>query len=89
MDDRLRPEGLQRLRDEALVGEVAADETAGEDRPFMAGGEVVVDDKVVARFTQGPYDMAANIAGAAGDKNFHGRTFYPIPPEKARDNTTG
>ena len=38
----------------------------------MAGGEVVVDEEVMARFSQGLDDVASDVPGAAGDEYLHG-----------------
>ena len=51
--DRLGTELLKRVQDRVPVGEVAAPEAAGEDGPFVAGGEVVVDQQVMALFSRG------------------------------------
>ena len=64
-------EGGQNIVQVNRVGQFAFDKSAIEDGPFMAGGQVIVDEQLVARFAQGLYDVAANVAGSAGDKYFH------------------
>jgi len=60
-------EGGQNIVQVNLIGQFAFDKLAIEDGPLMAGGQVIVDKQIVARFAQRFYDVAANVPGSAGD----------------------
>jgi hypothetical protein len=73
MDDRFDLVLGDQPADQRLIAAVALDECRlGRDRPGKAGREVVEDDDGLARVDQLPDHMAADVAGAAGDKYAHG-----------------
>ena len=67
----LGPEGGQDIVQVDRIGQFACDKSAIEDGPFMAGGQIVVDEQLVARFAQGLYDVAADVPGTTGNEDFH------------------
>ena len=52
-----------------MIADVAHHELAGGHRLPEALAEVIEDDDPLARLAQLPYDMAADVAGPAGDQN--------------------
>jgi len=72
MHDRLRAKVAERLPDRRPVGQIAPQQPAAQDRPFVAGGKVVVDEELVPLLPEGLDHMAADISRAAGHKNPHG-----------------
>src|SRR5262245_23715083 len=55
-------------RERGLVEEIADDQGA-PDEVAIAGGEIVVDDRLVAGRFKGATGVRADLAGAAGDEN--------------------
>src|ERR1051325_7155337 len=64
--DEVRP---QRLGEQPRVLQVSGDERSPAHRGAMAATQIVVDDRLVSGRGQRLAGMAADIAGAPGDKN--------------------
>ena len=68
MDDRIGPECGQDIAQEGRIGEIALDEAAVKYGPLMAGGEIVIDEQLMAGLAQCFYDVTAYVAGPSSDE---------------------
>ena len=63
------PCSAQHAVDQRAIAGVADHERRAEDGVAKAGAEIVEHDDVFAAFAQLPRDVAADVAGAAGDED--------------------
>ena len=76
----VEPPPAEHGREPLAIAEVAHHQFGAEHRPGMAGREVVVDDDPMPGLGQQPRDMAADVAGPAGDQDLASLGHDPNAP---------
>ena len=89
MEDGLDPVPAHHLGEGHGVVDVAVLERAPLHRPQVARGEVVVDDALVPGPGQRLRGMGADIAGTAGDQDFHGLSDGPAHRRRGTGRAPG